>query len=68
VGLMGAFVGLMFSIRANLFLTLVSSACIAMIYFSNVRDLAKVPLAFMSMYFCCAMMLSSSAVNVRLSL
>ena len=51
VGSKGSVVGLMFSIRANLFLTWVSSARIAMIPFSNVRDLAKVPLAFMGMYF-----------------
>jgi hypothetical protein len=51
VGSMGVVVGLVFSIRANLFLTCVSSARTAMISFSNVRDLAKVPLAFMSLYF-----------------
>jgi len=67
MGSKGSVVGLVFSIRANLFLTWVSSARIAMIYFSNVRDLAKVPLAFMSMYFRCAMMLSLPAVNVKLS-
>ena len=67
-GSKGSVVGLVFSIRANLFLTWVSSARIAMISLSNVRDLAKVPLAFMSMYFCCAMMLSLPAVNVKLPL
>ncbi len=68
VGSKGSAVGLVFSIRANLFLTWVSSACIAMISPSNVRDLAKVPLVFMSMYFRCAMILSSPAVNVKLPL
>ena len=68
VGLMGSVVGLVFSIIANLFLTCVSSSRIAMISFSNVRDLEKVPLAFMSLYFCCAMMISLPAVNVKLSL
>ena len=67
VGSKESVVGMVFSIRANLFLTWVSSARIAMISFSNVRDLAKVPLAFMSLYFCCAMMISSPTVNVKLS-
>jgi len=66
VGSKGSVVGMVFSIRDNLFLTWVSSARIAMISPSNVRDLAKVPLAFISMYFCCAMMHRSPAVNVTL--
>jgi hypothetical protein len=66
VGSKGSVVGMVFSIRDNLFLTWVSSARIAMISPSNVRDLAKVPLAFISMYFCCAMMHRSPAVNVKL--
>ena len=70
VGSKGSVVGLVFSIRDNLFLTWVSAARIAMISLSNVRDLEKLPLAlaFMSMYFYCAMILSLSAVNVRLPL
>ena len=67
VGSKGSVVGMVFSIRVNLFLNWVSSARIAMISPSNVRDLAKVPLAFMSMYFRCAMMLSLLAVNIKLS-
>ncbi len=66
MGSMRSVVGLVFSIGANLFFTWVSSARITMISPSNVRDLAKVPLAFMSMYFCYAMMLSLSAVNFSL--
>ena len=47
-------------------LTWLSSAHNSMSSFLDVRDLEKVPLVFMSMYLCCAMITSSLGVSVKL--